>query len=262
MTVSRPVALVTGASAGIGRELAHQLADRGHDLVLVARRPDRLEEVAVEVSHRGGAAEVLPADLVSAGGLAAVEARLADADRPVDLLVNNAGFGTYGRFSELDREVEDTEVRLNVLAVVRLTHAAVGPMLARGSGGVINVSSLAGYQPTPRSAVYGSTKAFVTNFSQSLHQELAGTGVKVMAVCPGFTRTEFQEVAGLDRGKVPAPMWMDVGPVVTSTLDAFAKGRAVHVPGVVNVAVAAVSSVLPGAVTRRVTALVQRRTSS
>ncbi len=261
MATSRPVALVTGASAGIGREFAEQLADRGYDLVLVARRPDKLEEVADEVARRGGAAEVLAADLVTPEGLAAVEARLGDAELPVDLLVNNAGFGTYGRFSELDRATEDREVRLNVLAVVRLTHAALGPMLARGSGGVINVSSLAGYQPTPRSAVYGSTKAFVTNFSQSLHQELSGTGVNVMALCPGFTRTEFQEVAGLDRDQVPSFLWMDPGPVVRSALEAFGRGRAVSVPGPLNALTAAVSSVLPGFVTRRASGAVQSRTS-
>ncbi|MCC6338875.1 MAG: SDR family oxidoreductase [Acidimicrobiia bacterium] len=261
MTDPRPVALVTGASAGIGREFAAQLADRGYDLVLVARRPGKLADTADEVVRRGGAADVLAADLVTPEGLAAVEERLASAERPVDLLVNNAGFGTYGRFSELDREVEDREVRLNVLAVVRLTHAALGPMLARGSGGVINVSSLAGYQPTPRSAVYGSTKAFVTNFSQSLHQELSGTGVTVTALCPGYTRTEFQEVAGLDRDEVPSFLWMDSPPVVAAGLDAFERGRAVCVPGPMNAFTAAVSSTLPGFVTRRISAAVQRRTS-
>lgn len=261
MTTSRPVALVTGASAGIGREFAEQLADRGHDLILVARREAPLEEAAEEVARRGSTAEVLPADLVSPEGLASVEARLSDPQRPVDLLVNNAGFGTYGRFSELDRDTEDREVRLNVLALVRLTHAALGPMLERGSGGVINVSSLAGFQPTPRSAVYSSTKAFVTSFSQSLHQELSGTGVGVMALCPGFTRTEFQEVAGLDREQVPSFLWMDPGPVVSSALTAFARGRAVYVPGPMNAVTAAVSSTLPGAVTRRISAVVQSRTA-
>ena len=154
----------------------------------------------------GVATEVLVADLTDPAQLAKVEARLADRDRPIDVLVNNAGFGTNGRLHELDRDTETREVNLNVVALVRLTHAALGPMVERGSGGVLNVSSLAGMQPTPGNATYGATKAFVSSFTQSVHEELRGTGVKVTVVCPGFTRTEFQVRAGhrLEQGaRVP-----------------------------------------------------------
>ncbi|MDQ1533791.1 MAG: uncharacterized protein QOF28_1552, partial [Actinomycetota bacterium] len=183
-------ALVTGASAGIGAEFVSQLASRGNDVVLVARDAARLEALATELGARHRVqTEVLVADLTDPAQLACIEDRLTDRARPVDVLVNNAGFGTNGRFSELDRDIETREVNLNVVALVRLTHAALGPMTERGSGGVLNVSSLAGGQPTPGNATYGATKAFVTSFTQSVREELRGTGVKITLVCPGFTRT-------------------------------------------------------------------------
>jgi uncharacterized protein len=168
-------ALVTGASAGIGTAFATQLAARGDGVVLVARDRDRLDALAgVLAGSHGVATEVLVADLTDPDQLASVEARLGDRDRPIDVLGNNAGFGTNGRFAELDRDTEAREIGLNVVALVRLTHAAVAPMIERGSGGVLNVSSLAGGQPTPGNATYGATKAFVTSFTQSLHEEVRG----------------------------------------------------------------------------------------
>ncbi|HEY3241638.1 MAG TPA: SDR family oxidoreductase, partial [Acidimicrobiia bacterium] len=186
-------ALVTGASGGIGEVLARRLAARGCHLVLVARTEPALEKLASELSAAHGVdVEVLPADLITEEGVAAVEARLAqDGAPPVDLLVNNAGYGSAGPFAELDPARVAGEVRLNVLALVRLTRAAVPGMVARGRGSVLNVSSVASLQPLPNMATYAATKAFVTSFSESLHEELRGRGVTVTALLPGFTRTGF-----------------------------------------------------------------------
>ncbi len=198
--MTRPVALVTGASAGIGEEFARQVAARGHDLVLVARDRARLEALAKELADVHGAnAVVFPADLTDPQQLAEVEARA----RTVDMLVNNAGFGTFGTFHELDLEAEVREVQLNVVALIRLTHAAAGPMAARGNGSILNVSSLAGFQAAPMNATYSATKAFVTSFTEAVHEEMKGKGVSVSVLCPGFTRTEFQERAERARERCP-----------------------------------------------------------
>jgi short-subunit dehydrogenase len=254
----KPVALVTGASAGLGHAFARALTARGYDLVVVARDEVRLRELAEEVAPRA-AAEVLAADLTESAGLAAVEARLRDGDRPVDVLVNNAGFGTSGHFADLPLEVEDRQIRLNVVAVVRLAHAALAGMRARARGGIINVSSLAAYQPVPENAVYGASKAFVQSFSQALHEELRGTGVRVMVVAPGFTRTEFQARSGIDAAQVPAFLWQSAEAVVGPALDAFERGRAVFVPGVHNQVAGALIQVTPDAVLRRVAGAITRR---
>ncbi len=260
MSTPKPLALVTGASSGIGAEFARALAARGEDLVVVARDASRLDALArrLETEHRVDV-EVLPADLTSKKGRAVVEARLESAEPAVDLLVNNAGMGTYGKFAELSREGELREIRLNVLALVQLSHAALPGMIERGRGGIINVSSLAGHQPTPLNATYGGTKAFVTSFSQALHEELRGTAVKVMVLCPGFTRTEFQARAGLDSGAVPSFLWQTPEPVVAAALHAYEQGRAVCIPGAVNQAGAAFSSALPAGITRRIAGAVVPR---
>ena len=250
-------ALVTGASAGIGTAFAQQLAARGQNLVLVARDRQRLDALAAELTTRHGvAAEVLAADLTDTAQLAGVEARVGDPHRPIDLLVNNAGFGTNGKFPDLDLDTETREINLNVVALVRLTHAALAPMVARGSGCVLNVSSLAGGQPTPGNATYAATKAFVSSFTQSLHEELRGTGVKITVVCPGFTRTEFQARAGFDSSKVPGFFWQSAEQVAVGALDAAEHNRAVYVPGALNRVTAGVVSVLPDALTRRVAGIV------
>jgi short-subunit dehydrogenase len=250
---------VTGASSGIGREIARQAAARGADVVAVARREDELRTLAREVRDTWGrTVEVLPADLLTAGGLAAVEARLADPDRPVDLLVNNAGFGSLGWFHELPIDREDRQIRLNVLAVTRLASAALAAMVPRGRGGVLNVSSVSGFQPMPTNAVYGASKAFVTSLSQALHGEVRGAGVHVTALCPGFTRTEFQAVAGSDVRSLPPWVWMTSAAVARAGLDAVTRNRAVCVPGVGYRAVATVVDLAPRGVVRRVTALATR----
>ncbi|HEY3725310.1 MAG TPA: SDR family oxidoreductase [Acidimicrobiia bacterium] len=260
MTSTRPVAVVTGASTGIGRAFALALADRGYDLVVVARDAARLETLADELRDAYGAqAEVLPADLSDPGSLLEVETRVGDAARPIELLVNNAGFGTSGRFASLPIAREEQEIQLNVLALVRLTHAALDGLVARGRGGVINVASLAGYQPTPGNAVYGATKAFVMSFTQAVHEELKGTGVKCMVLAPGFTRTEFQVRAGFDSSEVPDFLWQDSSTVVEHTMRAYDRGRAVCVPGPLNAATAAFTAAIPQSVTRRIAGVIVSR---
>ena len=230
----RPRALVTGASAGIGLAFAERLARDGYELVLVARRRERLEALAKRLggSHET-AVDVLVADLTDAGDLLTVEQRVA-AVPGLELLVNSAGFGTAGSFRALDPDTEEREILLNCLALVRLTRAALPPMVKRGSGGVINVSSMAGFLPSPYNATYGATKAFVNSFTEALAEELRATGVAVQALCPGFTRTEFQEVADVDTSTIPGFAWMEPEPVVDASLAALKARDVVCVPGLGN----------------------------
>ena len=216
-------ALVTGASSGIGESFARILAGRGTDLVIVARRADLLDELARELVERYRVAvEVVAADLTDPLEREEVERRLR-AD-PVDLLVNNAGYGAFGPFSELPLDDHLRQVELNVVALVRLAYAALPGMLERGRGGVLNVASMAGFAPSPGSATYGATKAYVAAFSESLHAEVAGKGVHVTALCPGFTRTDEESEAGL--------LWLRRADVARAGLEAVAAGRALCVPGV------------------------------
>jgi short-subunit dehydrogenase len=252
-------ALVTGASTGIGRVFAERLARDQYDLVLVARDAGRLEELAKRLAaERGIEARVLAADLTEPAGLARVEAELGE--NPPDLLVNNAGFGTVGRFAELDLAGEESEVRLNVLALLRLTHVALRPMLERGHGGVINVSSLAGESAAPFNATYAATKAFVTSFTEALSEELRGSGVRVQALLPGFTRTEFQERAGIDPSSVPRIAWMEPEAVVDASLAALQRGQVVCIPGLGNRLLAPMQRLLPRALVRRAIGATLERT--
>jgi short-subunit dehydrogenase len=254
--MTRPVALVTGASVGIGEQFARILAERGNDLVLVARDRARLEALAKELeAQRGNQCEVLAADLTESNQLASVERRAGS----VDVLVNNAGFGSFGKFHELDIDAEDRQIRLNVLALVRLTHAAARGMVERGHGGILNVASLAAFQPTPTDATYAATKAFVLSFSQAVHEELKGTGVAVSVLAPGFTKTEFQARADFDPGAVPGFLWQEAEPVARAGLDGLAKNRAIVVPGTMNRVAAGLSSVAPYALSRRVASVVVKR---
>ncbi|MET0627698.1 MAG: SDR family oxidoreductase [Acidimicrobiia bacterium] len=253
-------ALVTGASAGIGRAFAQGFAARGADLVLVARDEARLDVLAADLVERHGVrAEVLRADLVDRADLAAVEARLHD-DDAVDVLVNNAGFGTYGPFADADVDTEMREIDLNVTALVRLTHAALVAMRPRGRGAIVNVSSLAGFQPAPSSATYAATKAFVNSFTHSVHEEARRAGVHVMAVCPGYTHTEFHERAGLGPSEIPEFLWQSADDVVEVALRDLDRRRSVSIPGGVNKVVGAASSVTPSVISRRIAGLVVRRT--
>ena len=223
-------ALVTGATAGIGREFALQLAARGDDLVLVARDVNRLEALAAELrATRGVEVEVLPADLSDRAATARVAERLAEADRPIDLLVNNAGFGMKKSF--LAAELAEEEAMFDVLcrAVLVLSHAAGRAMKARGQGQIINVSSVAGWIA---SGTYSAAKSWVTVFSEGLAGELAGSGVTVTALCPGFTRTEFHARAKIRDDAFPGFMWLDASRLVRECLEDADKGRVISVPSV------------------------------
>lgn len=216
-------ALVTGASSGIGESFARLLAARGTDLVIVARRAELLDGLARELVERYRVAvEVLAADLTDPGQRAEVEGRLRA--EPVELLVNNAGYGAFGAFAELPLDDHLAQIELNVAALVRLTHAVLPGMVARGRGGVLNVASMAGFTPSPGSATYGATKAYVASFSESLHSEVAGRGVHVTALCPGFTRTEDDVPPNL--------LWLRRDDVARAGLEAVSLGRALCVPGV------------------------------
>ncbi|MCP2339883.1 SDR family NAD(P)-dependent oxidoreductase [Actinomadura rupiterrae] len=229
-------ALVTGASSGIGESFARELAARGADLVVVARRADRLDALARELVERYRVAvEVIAADLTRSADRDEVEHRLKN--EPVELLVNNAGYGAFGAFAEIPIGDQLREVELNVNALMRLTHAALPGMLARGRGGVLNVASMSGFAPSPGSAAYGATKAYVASFSESLHAEVIGQGVHVTALCPGFTRTE--------DGHEPHPLWLRREDVARAGLDAVEAGRALCVPGVQYKAVMPALKVLP-----------------
>ena len=216
-------ALVTGASEGIGEEFARRLAGRGCEVVLVARRRKRLEELAVEL---GEGAEVLPADLTDPDQVRRVEARLEDTERPVDLLVNNAGSELEHRpFLERDRESVAAEAYLNAIAVLRLTHAGARAMAVRGGGSVINMSSGIAFYPVPGSPTYGASKAFVSSLSEALDYDLRDTGVRVTAICPGFTRTRVQDRLGFNLDAVPRRFWSFPEEVVEAALSAAARGR-------------------------------------
>lgn len=236
-------ALITGATAGIGHEYARQLAAQGHDLVLNARDVARLEEVAEQLrSTYGVDVEVLPADLADRDQMALVEARLADDERPVDLLVNNAGFGLRKRF--LDADVEDEQAMLDVLvvAVMRLSHAALKAMAARGRGGIINVSSVASFLPR---GTYSAAKAWVTSFGQWAANEYAAQGITVLTLCPGFTRTEFHGRMGIGRDSAPEFMWLESEFLIEQSLRDFDRGRVLSIPGAQYKTVTAVARLLP-----------------
>jgi uncharacterized protein len=220
-----PTALITGATAGIGAAFTRRLAADGFDLVLLARNEIRLTQLADEYREKYGiGVETVVADLATDGGLEAAE----DAAGHADLLINNAGFGSKGTFLDVPIDDELTMLRVHCEAVLRLTHAALPGMIERGRGGVINVASVAGFFPR---GTYGASKAWVVSFSQGVAQDIAGTGVRVMALCPGFVHTEFHERARMDVSGIPEIMWLDAGKVVDTALRDFGRGLQVSVPG-------------------------------
>jgi short-subunit dehydrogenase len=225
-------ALVTGASSGLGEEFAYGLARQGYELVLVARRVERLASVASKARALGaGETRVVVADLAAGDGLGEVERALSQARIEVGYLVNNAGFGTSGLFYELDLERELEQIDVNVKALVALTRLVLPGMVARGQGTIINVSSLSAFAPVPYMATYAATKAFVLSFSEAIASELRGTGVTVMALCPGPVRTEFQRVAGTESARIPSFVFVDAATVVAQALDGAWRGKTVQLNG-------------------------------
>ena len=230
--------LVTGASSGIGAEIARELARRGHGLVLVARREDLLRELASELSDAHGMrTETLAVDLLDADARQAIPGRVADLGLEVDVLVNNAGFGTVGTVAKGDAQRDVTLVRLNVETVVSLCSVYVPQMAERRRGAILNVASTAAFQPLPGQAAYAASKAFVLTYSQALHAELAGTGVAVTALCPGPVDTAFSDSAEISEAEtrtMPKFFWVSPQSVAKAAVDGLAKGRGVVVPGVPN----------------------------
>ncbi|WP_405924281.1 SDR family NAD(P)-dependent oxidoreductase [Streptomyces sp. NBC_00035] len=221
-------ALITGSTAGIGAAFARRLAADGHNLVLVARDTKRLGEQATELHDRHGIeAEVLTADLATDDGIEAVAERLSDRKNPVDLLVNNAGFGNKGRYLDVSIADELKMLKVHCEAVLRLTSAATEGMRERGRGGVVNVASVAAFLPR---GTYGASKAWVVQFSQGAAKDLAGSGVRLMALCPGFVRTEFHQRAGMGTDNIPNWMWLDADKLVAAALADLSRGKTLSIP--------------------------------
>lgn len=249
-------ALVTGATSGIGLSFAHRLAERGHDLVLVARDTGRLAETAASLhTTYGVAVEELRADLTDRAELGTVEARLADPDRPVELLVNNAGFGLLGKFADNDLDEEQAHLDVLVVAPMRLTHAALRAMLARGHGRILNVSSVSAFLPR---GSYGAAKAYVNKLGSWAHHEYAGRGITVTTLCPGFVRTEFHQRFGGSRDSAPGFLWLDADDVVRQALADLDAGRAWSIPSRRYRAIVGAARLLPESVLQRFQAVGRR----
>ncbi|OBB09636.1 short-chain dehydrogenase [Mycobacteriaceae bacterium 1482268.1] len=245
----RPVALITGPTSGLGAGFARRYAIDGYDLVLVARDVERLERLAAELHDEAGAAvEVIPADLAAAADRAKVADRLSAG---VQVLVNNAGFGSSGEFWSTDFSVLQSQLDVNVTAVMQLTHAALPPMLDASAGTIINVASVAGLLPG-RGSTYSASKAWVVSFTEGLSNGLVGTGVGVHALCPGFVHTEFHERAGIEMDGTPSFLWLEVTDVVRDCLADAAKGHVVIVPGVQYKALTTAGRLVPRNLVRRI----------
>lgn len=257
----RPVAVVTGASSGLGRELALLFAADGHDLVLVARGAPALQALADELTRRHGiTAHVLPADLADPGAPAAIADALTARGLAVDALVNNAGFGGYGPFVETAWAHERAMLQVNCVALTELTKRILPGMVARGTGRICNVASTAAFQPGPLMAVYYATKSFVLHFSIALAVELEGTGVTVTALCPGPTRTGFADAAGLEASRLFAgDRGMDVEAVARYGYAALCRGRLLAIPGVSNRLLAFAARFVPRGLAARLARNAQAR---
>jgi uncharacterized protein len=248
-----PIALITGASAGLGVEFARQLSAQGHKLVLVARRKDRLDALAAEL----GNARAVEMDLSQTGAAALLMANIARHGESVDLLINNAGFGLTGRFADLEGLRQREMIDLNCGALAELAHAVLPGMITAKAGGILNVASTAAFQPGPGMAVYFATKAFVLSFSEALHDEVKGRGIRVSCLCPGPTQTEFRQVSGFDPKGPIGKLSADAASVVRTGLSGLERNKAVVVPGLVNKAISQVNRFLPRVLVRRAARMVK-----
>ncbi len=242
MNTSKPVALITGASSGIGETFARKLAAKGYRVILVARRKERLERLAAELPD----AEIIAADLTEARDLQRVEHFIASQSR-LEILVNNAGFGVPGLYHGAAIDLQDKMHRLHIIAVSRLTHAALKGMVSRSKGNIINVSSVAGFLQAPLSVSYNATKAWMNSFTTGLHIELRKihSPVRVQALCPGFTITEFHDSFEMDRGAIPRSLWLSADAVVDASLRGLDRGKLFVVPGWRYRLFLAVAGILP-----------------
>ncbi len=246
--MTAPVTLITGASAGLGAEFARQCAARGEPLLLVARRRERLEALAAQL---GGTAHVIAADLEAHDAAQALAAEVAARGLEVGTLINNAGFGLAGRIAALSPERQRAMIDLNIGTLTDLSRLFAPQMVSRGRGGILNVASTAAFQAGPNMGVYYATKAYVLSFSEALHHELKGTGVRVSCLCPGPTATEFFQAAGM-KGKIFERMAADAPSVVRAGLKGLDRNQAVVVPGVMNKVGAQSGRILPRALLRRI----------
>lgn len=245
-------AYITGSSTGIGACFAEKLA-ADYNLIIIARNESKLNELAETIKQQQDTSiEILPCDLTKQKDIKVLNDKIA-ADGNIGLLVNNAGFGTYGEFSKLSLTKELSEIQLNIITLVRLTHTAIKNYKQRTyHGGIINVASVAAFLPTPSSATYGATKAYVKSFTEAIHEEVKPYGINIQALCPGLTRTEFQDRAGIETEKMPAFLWMESAQVVDESLKAFAKQQAVCIPGLMNQSTAAILDLIPSEFTRKI----------
>jgi short-subunit dehydrogenase len=229
-------ALITGASSGIGAAFARHLAKPGCHLILTARRTDRLQALAAELEQTGARVDILTADLAAVNGIQAVAGRIRR-EPQLDLLINNAGFGIHGSFASASLEEQAEMLRVHAEAPFRLTHAALQGMLARKTGAIINVSSVGAFRRNARSVMYSATKSFLTLFSESLHKDLRGTGVKIQALCPGYTHTEFhvarESMIKSKTKNLPAFLWMDASQVTAVSLKALDRDQCLVIPGLI-----------------------------
>ena len=248
-------ALITGGSAGIGAAFSRRLAAEGRDLVLVARDRQRLEDTAAQLRERYLVeVEVLPADLATDEGCAAVEARIAQAENPVETLINNAGIGIYRGFGNAPLVEEERLLDLNVRAVLRLTHAGVNAMRSRGRGEIINISSVAGFMPRGAAVTYAAAKAWVTSFTEGVALAVAGSGIRVSVICPGFTRTEIHARAAADMSHLSSWVWLEADRVVAEGLADVRAGKPLSIPSRRYRAIVLMTRLAPRPLLRRVMA--------
>jgi short-subunit dehydrogenase len=256
--MARDIWLITGASAGLGTLFAEQAAAAGNDVILVARRANRLDALAAKIAATGVSAHVIACDLGAVGASAGLMAEIAARGLTVNTLVNNAGFGVRGAFADSDGATQAAMIDLNCRALVDLAHAVLPAMVQARRGGILNIASTAAFQPGPGMAVYYATKAFVLSFSEALHEEVRGQGVRVTALCPGPTRTEFADIAGMGGSGFFEKNAADAGTVVRDGMAALAQGRAIKVSGAMNAVMAGSVGLLPRGVARKISARVQK----
>ena len=253
--MTRPVALITGASVGIGYELAKVFASNGHDLALVARDEGRLRDVAAECQSVGANSRVIAADLAVAGAAQAIYDRLASDGTAIEVLVNNAGFGTHGEFSAIDVDADLRLLQVNIVALTHLTKLFLRDMVKRRSGKVMNVASTAAFQPGPLMATYYASKAYVLSFSEAIAVECRPYGVTVTTLCPGPTRTEFQKRAGIESSRLFRGNVMDARTVAQAGYHGLMRGSRIVIPGAAN---RLMTSLVPFAPRRLVTQITRR----